>query len=141
MNKIVTAILATLLVASGLIGATQSTATAARNCPYTGCAPTRTVVQVDNPLKKGKAARATVRANVKNANRRPAGSVRLIVRGISGKADGFRWTSKYKNSKSVQKFVTPKLRKTGKYQFRGEFRAKRGAALRGSQSTVTVRVR
>ena len=136
MKKIFAALFVTIMMAAGLVGATGSGASAAPDCPYTGCVRTSTHVGAPDKVKKGSRAEICMKVT-SDGNGRPQGQATVrVVRGNGGYK--FIDSKSYDGQKTC--FRTTKLKKTGKYVVKAIFDREPGSSYKDSDNRTTFKV-
>lgn len=126
MKKMLTGLFVAIMMVSGLVAFSSTSATAA--CPYTGCVKTFTKIDAPKKVKRFDSARIGVKVTT-NGNGVPVGRVTLVVERSKG---GFKFvdTKKYDGGKVF--FRTPDLNRLGKYDVTAKFDGKAGSAYKDS---------
>ena len=117
MKRLIIGLISALLMTAGLVGVSETSATAA--CPYTGCVKTYTKVSGPKVIKKGKAGRFCVTVTTRG-NGKPRGTVTLNIKRSKG---AFEYTAT-KPYHGTRCFGTPVLTKGGYYRVRAHFEGK-----------------
>ncbi|WP_137293534.1 hypothetical protein [Nocardioides dongxiaopingii] len=130
MKKLIVALLFSVLMGSGLVAFSGTTASAV-DCPYTGCVKTSTQVSATSPAPRKLRARAVVRTA---GDARPKGQVTITVKG-KGKT-----RSATRNARTPST-VTFNGLKPGKYRVIAKFVPAKNSIFKPSQDQTTVRVK
>lgn len=136
MKRALSQIAVIVMLGGGLVAVTGGAAEAA--CPYTGCVPTRTRVNVANaPVVQGEKAKVCIQV-VTSGSGVPRGHAKVSVRRNVG---GFFWvdTKRYPGKRTC--FTTPNLRRAGKYAVRASFYAAPGSVFGNSSNVTALHVR
>ena len=138
MKKMIAGLFTAVLMAAGLVGVSEGSASA--DCgAYSGCVDTRTTVH--GPFEdvfRHNVARIRVRVHPIGSNVQPLGNVQVIVRRVRDGAVYYRETKAYEGGKLV--FISPKLHKRGKYTVLARYKPRAGSVFNSSQGTDTFRV-
>lgn len=116
MKKLFISLFSALLMSAGLIGVSETAATAAP-CPYTGCVSTTTNVWGPARVHKGHAATFCVKVNT-GGNGAPRG---LVTLNIKKKRGNFGYTASKLYGAPKRCFGTPLFQKRGFYRVRVHF--------------------
>lgn len=136
MKRLMIGLIATTLMALGLVGISESASSAA--CPsYTGCVPTRTYVSAKSPVAKHHKGKVCVAVWTAGSGK-PKGRVTIAVFRSAG---GFGWsmTKRYRGGKTC--VTTPRLHKKGQYLARGTFYPYAISVFGPSRNVDTFRVK
>jgi hypothetical protein len=134
MRRLLSAILASILITAGLVALLGSPAEAA--CPYTGCIDTDTHIDAPDTVRQGSRARIDVLVTA-DGNVEPKGQVTVEVRRSNG---DFWWIDSEKYRGDEVRFTTPQLTKKGKYVIEARFDRKPGSRWADSDHVETFRV-
>ncbi|WP_134739904.1 hypothetical protein [Nocardioides sp. 503] len=132
MKKLIVGLLASFLIASGLVAFTGSPSTAA--CPYTGCIATSSSITGPKSVKQNTAPKFKINVRA-NGNARPRGSVKVTVKGPG--VNNTRTTSFTGSPKSVK---GPRLRKAGRYTVTMVFTPAKNSVWKGSRDSYKLKV-
>jgi hypothetical protein len=116
MKKLFISLFSALLMSAGLIGVSETAATAAP-CPYTGCVDTNTNAWGPARVSKGHAATFCVKVTT-GGNGAPRG---LITMTIMKKRGNFGYTATKSYGAPKRCFGTPLFQKRGFYRVRMHF--------------------
>ena len=134
MKRLIIGLISALLMTAGLVGVSETSATAA--CPYTGCVKTYTHVTGPKVIKKGKAGRFCVTVTTRG-NGKPRGTVTLNIKRSKG-AFEYTATKPYHGKRC---FGTPILTKGGYYRVRAHFEGKGAFGNSNDWTSFVVRGR
>ncbi|WP_134768416.1 Ig-like domain repeat protein [Nocardioides sp. 1609] len=130
MKKLIVGLLFSVLLGSGLVAFSGSTASAV-DCPYTGCVKTSTQVNATSPAARNLRVRATVRTA---GDARPKGQVKITVTG-PGKT-----RSATRDARSASTVTFSGL-KPGRYRVTATYVPAKNSIYKRSQDSTTVRVK
>lgn len=135
MKKFIVGLLASFMVAAGLVGVTEASASA-KACPYGGCLPTYTFITAPDKVVRHHRAHICVRVG-SQGNGRPVGKVTLRVTRSNG---GYKFlhTKRYPHHEVC--FRTTKLHKKGDYVIKAVFDRKPGSRWKDSDNRESMRV-
>ncbi|WP_139977444.1 Ig-like domain repeat protein [Nocardioides litoris] len=140
MKRLVLGLLATLLVAAGLVSASSTPASAA--CPYTNCIQTSLNSEGPRVIRQGK--KATIKVGVRAAgNVYPTGTVRFTVYKKGQRGSIFQRTKNVSPAEryvSRTRFTTPRL-SPGTYTIRMRYTPTAGSVFKVSTNKRTLTVR
>ena len=110
MKKLIVALMASFLVATGLVA--FSGAPAMADCPYTACIGTDTEVKAGD-IKRGWRAPIVVRVTANRSGNAPIrGTLKVVVESVEG---NYRSTFRKAYTGPVERFKTNKIQKVGRY--------------------------
>ena len=136
MKRMIVGIATATLIGGGFAAVSAESASAA--CPYTGCVPTTTRVEVTNaPLSRGDKAKICVSVSTTGSGA-AVGRVNVSVKRTKG---GFRYLDSKTYNDERECFTTQKIKKLGKYVVRANFEAKSGSAFGDSDQYTAFKVR
>ncbi|MFC6286340.1 hypothetical protein ACFP3Q_17925 [Nocardioides sp. GCM10027113] len=135
MQKIASLLIAAVMVATGLVVATTSPASAGRDC-YGGLKDTYTTIEAPATVKRWRKARITVTVS-SDSNGTPKGKVLLRVRRQEA---GFFWGDVKRLTNGNVRFRTPRLKKTGDYTVIARFERKAGSCWKDSDGVAEFTV-
>ncbi|WP_193609691.1 hypothetical protein [Nocardioides lijunqiniae] len=135
MKKLIVGLLASFLIASGLVAFTGSPSTAA--CPYTGCIATNSNISGPGAVRQNTAPTFKISVTPRAGNARVRGSVKITVARKGGGFKNTRTTSYTGSRKSVK---GPRLRKTGRYTVTMVFTPARNSVYRASKDSYSLKV-
>jgi hypothetical protein len=136
MKKLIVGLLASFMVAAGLVAFSSTPATAA--CPYTACIKTTTKVSVPAKIKVRRNATVSFRvAPARSGNAAVRGSVTVTVKRDGG---GFSKVIRTSYTGGTKRVRTPRLTKTGRYGVRVVFTPARNSIYKASVGRDTFRV-
>jgi hypothetical protein len=125
MKRLIAALFAAVLMATGLVVATGSTASA--NCTpsqYSGCVRTITKATGPGVVDKGRKATVCVSVSAKSSNATPAGEVVIKVTRNAG-GYFFRTTKRLNGGEACVR--TDKLKRTGGYSIQANYKSPKGS--------------
>lgn len=131
MKKILSSVLVAMLACVGLVAigvGTTSSATAAVAKPYPGSVPTNCRLKLKNPVAKGESGKVLALVEVPGSKKHPKGKMVVKVKRKKGGANYKFVVDPYKGE--LQKFFTPKLKKTGVYKVTLKFKPKAGSVFK-----------
>lgn len=134
MMKLLSILIAPVVMAGGLMAFASSPATAA--CPYTGCIPTNTVIKGAGDVVQRRPAKFCVRVGT-DGNAEPRGKVTVTVERGKG---GFEWSDSKRYNDSKECFTTPPLEKRGNYIIKAHFDARPDSNWENSRDRAEFQV-
>lgn len=134
MRKLVSGTAAAVMLTAGLAATSGSTATAV--APYPHSVPTATKVSAPDRIERGERLRFGVNV-VTQGNADPKGRVLVVVKKLNS---DIKWkdTAFFKGLKL--RFVSPELKRRGKYIVKARFDAKAGSVWKDSDQIAAFRV-
>jgi hypothetical protein len=136
MKKLIVGLLASFMVAAGLVAFSSTPATAA--CPYTACIATTTTANAA-AVKVRRPATVTVRVKAARSGNTPVrGSLTVTVKRVGG---GFSKVIRSSYTGSAKKVRTPRLNKKGRYTVVVRFTPARNSIYKASNGRDSFRVR
>jgi hypothetical protein len=137
MKKLIVGLLASFLVAAGLVAFSSTPATAA--CPYTACIATSTKVSVPAQVKVRRNATVSIRvAPARSGNAAVRGSLAVTVKRVGG---GYTKVIRASYTGSTKRVRTPRLNKKGRYNVTVRFTPARNSIYKASTGRDSFRVR
>ncbi|MCD4526927.1 hypothetical protein [Nocardioides sp. cx-173] len=137
MKKLIIGLLASFLMATGLVAFSGTSATAA--CPYTACVATKTTVKAPGSVRVKKKAAITVTVKPTRAGN---GVVRgNVVVTIKKNGGGFSQTLRGAYGGKAKKFTTRALNKVGAYKVTVKFTPAKNSIYKASNRSKTFRVK
>lgn len=136
MKKLLGVLITAIMMASGLVAFTMSSANAA--CPYSGCISTSTSINAPDSVKKDRRAKICVKVRADSGNARPKGKVTLRVDRAKG---GYEWSDVRKYNDNRECFKTSRLKRKGNYVVKAVFDKKPGSRWKDSDNRAEFRVR
>jgi hypothetical protein len=138
MKKLIVGLLASFLIATGLVAFSGTPATAA--CPYTACIATKTTVQNPASIRAKNKATFTITVRPARSGNKPVtGALVVTIKKVGG---GFSKVIRTNYAGRAKKVATPKLFKVGTYRVTVKFNAPSNSIYKSAPAvTKTLRVR
>jgi hypothetical protein len=139
MKKLIIGLFAALLMATGFVSFTSTSASAA--CPYTGCIDTDVkIISSSDSIDRGTAPSFKVKVTT-DGNPKPKGTIKIVCTKPKTKRSGARYASvSYDYNGGTKTFDGPVLRKVGRWTCTVKFIPNGGSVYARSSSSTKVRV-